>query len=91
MTLLEYLLMSVTSIDVKLLEQLKDYQYNKLAKEFSKLYCRHFELIQKHHISLKKLYVGGMNNCVFLFQLDKNSGCFGNLKKKLTDNPCDNT
>ena len=65
MTLLEHLLMSVTSIDVKLLRQLNGYQYNKLAKEFSKLYRRHFEMIQKYHISLKKQYVGGTNNCDF--------------------------
>ena len=24
--------------------------------------------------------MGGTNNCVFLFQLDKNSGCYGNIR-----------
>ena len=31
------------------------YRYHKLRKAFSKFYRRHFELIEKYHVSLKKL------------------------------------
>ena len=31
------------------------YQYHKLRKAFIKIYRRHFELIEKYHVSLKKL------------------------------------
>ena len=37
----------------KLLKQ--GYGYHKLHKAFSKCYCRHFKLIEKYHVSLKKL------------------------------------
>ena len=30
------------------------YRYHKLRKAFTKFYCRHFELIEKYHVSLKK-------------------------------------
>ena len=32
------------------------YRYHKLLKAFSKFYRRHFELIKKYHVSLKKTY-----------------------------------
>ena len=39
----------------KLLKQ--SYRYHKLCKAFSKFYRRHFELIEKYHISLKKKFM----------------------------------
>ena len=41
-------------LTAKLLKQ--GYRYHKLRKAFSKLYRRHFELIEKYHVSLKKTY-----------------------------------
>ena len=41
-------------LTVKLLKQV--YWYHKLRKAFSKFYRRHFELIEKYHVSLKKAY-----------------------------------
>ena len=41
-------------LTAKLLKQ--GYRYHKLRKAFSKFYCRHFELIEKYHVSLKKTY-----------------------------------
>ena len=38
----------------KLLKQ--GYRYHQLRKAFSKFYCRHFPLIKKYHVSLKKTY-----------------------------------
>ena len=40
-------------LTAKLLKQ--EYRYHKLCKAFSKFYRRHFELIEKYHVSLKKL------------------------------------
>ena len=40
-------------LTAKLLKQC--YRYHKLRKAFSKFYRRHFELIEKYHVSLKKL------------------------------------
>ena len=40
-------------LTAKLLKQ--GYRYHKLRKAFSKFYHRHFELIEKYHVSLKKL------------------------------------
>ena len=39
-------------LSAKLLKQ--GYLYHKLRKAFSKFYRRHFELIEKYHVSLKK-------------------------------------
>ena len=39
------------------------YRYHKLHKAFSKSYRRHFELVEKYHVSLKNLY-----NKVFVIQ-----------------------
>ena len=43
---------------------MQGYQYHKLRKTFSKLYRRHFELIEKYHVSLKK----NLCNNVFVIQ-----------------------
>ena len=40
-------------LTTKLLEQ--GYRYHKLLKTFSNFYRRHFELIEKYHVSLKIL------------------------------------
>ena len=37
----------------------------KLRKAFSKFYHRHFELIEKYHVSLKKLMQQGISNQEF--------------------------
>ena len=50
------------SLTAKLLKQ--GYRYHKLRKTFSKFYRRHFELIEKYHVSLKKL----MQHKVFVIQ-----------------------
>ena len=39
-------------LTAKLLKQ--GFRYHKLRKAFSKFYRRHFELIEKYHVSLKK-------------------------------------
>ena len=38
------------------------YGYHKLHKAFSKFYRKHFELIEKYHVSLKKLLQQGISN-----------------------------
>ena len=48
-------------LTAKLLKQ--GYRYHKLCKAFSKFYRRHFELIEKYHVSLKNLC-----NKVFVIQ-----------------------
>ena len=48
-------------LTAKLLKQ--GYRYHKLRKAFSKFYRRHFELIEKYHVSLKNLC-----NKVFVIQ-----------------------
>ena len=50
-------------LTAKLLEQ--GYRYHKLCKAFSKFYRRHFELIEKYHVSLKKLMQHGICNPEF--------------------------
>ena len=45
-------------LTAKLLRQ--GYRYHKLREAFSKFYRRHFELIEKYHVSLKKF----MNNVI---------------------------
>ena len=42
----------------------QSYRYDKLRKAFSKLYRRHFELIETYHVSLKK----NVCNKIFLIQ-----------------------
>ena len=65
-------------LTAKLLKQ--GYRNHKLRKAFSKFYRRHFELIEKYHVSLKKLMQQGLCNPKF----------YGNLVykfKKITGNP----
>ena len=50
-------------LTAKLLKQ--GYRYYKLRKAFSKFYLRHFELIEKYHVSLKKLMQQGICNLEF--------------------------
>ena len=50
-------------LTAKLLMQ--GYRYLKLCKAFSKFYRRHFELIEKYHVSLKKLMQQGICNPEF--------------------------
>ena len=50
-------------LTAKLLRQ--GYRYHKLRKAFSKFYRRHFELIEKYHVSLKKLMQQGICNPEF--------------------------
>ena len=50
-------------LTAKLLKQ--GYLYHKLCKAFSKFYSRHFELIEKYHVSLKKLMQQGIYNPEF--------------------------
>ena len=50
-------------LNAKLLKQ--GYRYHKLRKAFSKFYRRHFELIEKYHIILKKLMQQGICNPEF--------------------------
>ena len=65
----EHLCMLLTSIIVKkiltakLLKQ--GYRYHRLRKVFTKFYRRHFELIEKYHVSLKKLMQQGICNPEF--------------------------
>ena len=47
----------------KLLKQ--GYRYHKLCKSFSKFYLWHFELIEKYHVSVKKLMQQGICNPEF--------------------------
>ena len=46
-------------LTAKLLKQ--GYRYHKLRKAFSNFYRRHFEMIEKYHVSLKKLQQGICN------------------------------
>ena len=48
------------------------YRYHKLRKAFSKFYRRHFELIEKRHVSLKKLMQQGICNPELYGDLVKN-------------------
>ena len=45
-------------LTAKLLKQ--GYRYHKLRKAFSKLNRRHIELIEKYHVSMKKLMLQGI-------------------------------
>ena len=51
-------------LTAKLLKQ--GYRYYKLRKAFSKFYLRHFELVEKYHVSLKKLMQQGICNPEFM-------------------------
>ena len=45
---------------------MQGYRYHKLRKALSKFYRRHFELIEKYHVSLKKLMQQGICNPEFM-------------------------
>ena len=65
-------------LTAKLLKQ--GYRYHKLRKAFSKFYRRYIELIEKYHVSLKRLMQQGFCNPEF----------YGDLVykfKKITGNP----
>ena len=51
------------SLTAKLLKQ--GYRYHKIRKAFSKFYYRHFELIEKYSVSLKKLIQQGISEPEF--------------------------
>ena len=73
----------------KLLKQ--GYRYHKLRQAFSKFYRRHFELIEKYHVSLKKLMQQGICNPEFygdlLYKFKKIIGNpnFSNLFKRIVN------
>ena len=50
-------------LTAKLLQQ--GYRYHKIRKAFPKFHRRHFELIEKYHVSLKKLMQQGICNPEF--------------------------
>ena len=50
-------------LTAKLLKQ--GYRYHELCKAFSKFNRRHFELIEKYHVSLKKPMQQGISNPEF--------------------------
>ena len=45
------------------------YWYHKLRKAFSKFYRKHYELIEKYHVNLKKLLQHGISNLEFYGEL----------------------
>ena len=63
-------------LTAKLLKQ----GYHKLRKAFSKFYRRHFELIEKYHVSPKKLMQQGISNPEF-------NGDLVYKSKKIIGNP----
>ena len=76
-------------LTAKLLKQ--GYRYHKLRKEFSKFYRRHFELIEKYHVSLKKLMQQGICNpefygdLVYKFKKIIGNPNFSNLLKRIVN------
>ena len=76
-------------ITAKLLKQ--GYRYHKLRKAFSKFYRRHFELIEKYHVSLKKLMEQGICNpgfygdLVYKFKIIIGNPNFSNLFKRIVN------
>ena len=67
-------------LSAKLLKQ--GYRYHKLSKAFSKFYRRHFELIGKYSVSLKKLLKQSISNPVFYEDL-----VYTSKSKKIIGNP----
>ena len=68
-------------LTAKLLKQ--GYRNHKLREAFSKFYRRHFELIEKYHVSLKKLMQQGI--CIPEFNGDliyNNNEKFRSFKSK---------
>ena len=76
-------------LTAKLLKQ--GYRYHKLLKAFSKFYRRHFELIAKYHVSLKKLMQQSISNPEFygdlVYKFKKIIGIpnFSNLFKRIVN------
>ena len=71
--------------------KLQGYRYHKLRKAFSKFYRRHFELIEKYHVSLKKLMQEGICNpgfygdLVYKFKKIIGIASFPNLFKRMVN------
>ena len=69
----------------------KSYRYHKLRKLFSKFYRSHFKLIEKYHVSLKKLMQQGMCNpefygdLVYKFKKIIGNPNFSNLFKRIVN------
>ena len=67
------------------------YRYHKLRKAFSKFYRMHFELIEKYHVSLKKLMQQGICNpefyedLVYKFKKIIGNPNFSNLFKRVVN------
>ena len=76
-------------LTAKLLKQ--GYRYHILRKAFSKFYRRHFELIEKNHVSLKKLMQQGICNpefygdLVYKFKKIIGNPNFSNLLKRIVN------
>ena len=76
-------------LTAKLLKQ--GYRYHKLRKAFSKFYRRHFELVEKYHVSLKKLMQQGICNpefygdLVYKFKKIIGNPDFSNLLKRIVN------
>ena len=76
-------------LTAKLLKQ--GYRYHKLRKAFSKFYRRHFELIERYHVSLKKLMQQGICNpefygdLVYKFKKIIGNPNFSNLLKRIVN------
>ena len=76
-------------LTAKLLKQ--GYRYHKLRKAFSKFYRRHFELIEKYHVSQKKLMQQGICNpdfygdLVYKFKKIIGNPNFSNLLKRIVN------
>ena len=76
-------------LTAKLLKQ--GYRYHKLRKAFSIFYRRHFELIEKYHVSLKKLMQQGICNpefygdLVYKFKKIIENPNFSNLLKRIVN------
>ena len=76
-------------LTAKLLKQ--SYRYHKLCKAFSKFYRRHFELIEKYYVSLKKLMQQGICNpefygdLVYKFKKIIGNPNFSNLFKRIAN------
>ena len=76
-------------LTAKLLKQ--GYRYHKLRKAFSKFYRRHFELIEKYHVSMKKLMQQGIckpefyGDLVYKFKKIIGNPNFSNLLKRIVN------
>ena len=73
-------------VTAKLLKQ--GYRYHKLREAFSKCYRRRFELIEKYHVSLKKLMQQGICNpgdLVYKFKKIIGYPNFSNLFKRIVN------